>query len=211
MTETIDPIQAQLIRARRNQILDAATAVFAEKGFHRATIRDIARTAGIADGTIYNYFGSKNDLLIGILDRLNETEERDEHFARGLEGDVRQFFVSYLRQRMTLLWPNYEVFQALLPEILVNAELRELYYEQVMLPTLSIAEQFFQRMVVEGEIRPIDVPLTTRAIASMMMGLLIMRILGDESLQQEWDRVPEVLASLLFDGLGLEGGRGVEE
>ena len=45
-----DSIQEQLIAARRNQILDAATKVFAEKGFHPTTIKDIAREAGIADG-----------------------------------------------------------------------------------------------------------------------------------------------------------------
>ena len=49
-----DPIQEQLIQARRDQILKAAVAVFAEKGFQKATIRDVAKMAGIADGTIYN-------------------------------------------------------------------------------------------------------------------------------------------------------------
>ncbi|MFL7790868.1 MAG: helix-turn-helix domain-containing protein, partial [Anaerolineae bacterium] len=51
-----DPIRQQLIEARRNQILDAAAAVFAEKGFHRTTTKEIASRAGIAEGTIYNYF-----------------------------------------------------------------------------------------------------------------------------------------------------------
>ena len=58
MKDTHDPIQELVKKARRNQILDAATKVFAEKGFHSTTIKDIAREAGIADGTIYNYFGS---------------------------------------------------------------------------------------------------------------------------------------------------------
>ena len=49
MTKTPDPIQELVTAARRKQILDAATQVFAEKGFHRATIKDIARVAGIAD------------------------------------------------------------------------------------------------------------------------------------------------------------------
>ncbi len=57
-----DPIQAQLIAARRNQILDAAAKVFAEKGFHPTTIKDIAAEAGIAHGTIYNYFENKTAL-----------------------------------------------------------------------------------------------------------------------------------------------------
>ncbi len=79
MAEAADPIeaiQAQLVAARRTQILDAATRVFASKGFNRATIRDVAQDAGVADGTIYNYFANKTDLLFGLLDRLNDTERR---------------------------------------------------------------------------------------------------------------------------------------
>jgi AcrR family transcriptional regulator len=52
MAKAQDPIGAMLVAARRTQILDAAIAVFSEKGFHRATIKEIARVAAIADGTI---------------------------------------------------------------------------------------------------------------------------------------------------------------
>jgi AcrR family transcriptional regulator len=144
MPDTHDPIQQMLISARRTQILDAATTVFAEKGFHHATIKDIARQAGIADGTIYTYFASKTEVLLAILNRLNETTEREQQFARGSEQDVRSFFRAYLQQRIALLWPNAEVFRAVLPEMLVNAELRDLYYQQVLAPTFAIGEQFFQ-------------------------------------------------------------------
>jgi AcrR family transcriptional regulator len=67
MPDTQDPIQELIIAARRKQILDAATQVFAGKRFHRATIKDIARVAGIADGTFYIYFASKTEVLLGIL------------------------------------------------------------------------------------------------------------------------------------------------
>ncbi len=118
MAKTHDPIQELLIAARRTQILDAATTVFAEKGFHRATIKDIARVANIADGTIYTYFASKTDVLLAILNRLNETTEREQQFAQGSAQDLRSFFLAYVRQRMSLLWPNAEVFRAVLPEML---------------------------------------------------------------------------------------------
>src|SRR5690242_4289039 len=117
MAETRDPIQEMLIAARRTQILDAATTVFAEKGFHRATIKDIARLAGIADGTIYTYFASKTEVLLAILHRLNETTEREQQFAESSEQNIRAFFQAYLHQRMALLWPNAEVFRAVLPEV----------------------------------------------------------------------------------------------
>jgi AcrR family transcriptional regulator len=51
---------------RRRQILRAAAHVFADRGYATATIEDVARAAHVAEGTIYNYFRSKEDLLIHI-------------------------------------------------------------------------------------------------------------------------------------------------
>ncbi len=57
------------------KILDSAMRVFAEKGFHRARISDVAKLAGVADGTVYLYFKNKDDLLIKtfefIMDEVN--------------------------------------------------------------------------------------------------------------------------------------------
>ena len=201
MANTSDPIQELVIAARRKQILDAATRVFAEKGYHRATIKDIARVAGIADGTIYTYFDSKADVLLGILDRLNESTEREQQLMPADEQDMRAFFTAYLRQRMALLWPNAEVFQAVLPELLANEELRELYYQRVLAPTFTIAEHFFQARQSAGQAPDIDVPLTVRSIAGLLFGLLMLQLLGDEPISQRWQELPEILTTLLFDGL----------
>ena len=54
---------------KREAILRAATAVFAEKGFFNSKVSDIARAAGIADGTVYLYFKNKDDVLHSIFDR----------------------------------------------------------------------------------------------------------------------------------------------
>ena len=77
-----------------------------KKGFHRATIKDIARVAGIADGTIYTYFASKTEVLLGILHRLNESTEREQQLTPESGQDLRSFFTAYLRQRIVLVWPN---------------------------------------------------------------------------------------------------------
>src|SRR5437762_12392364 len=116
-----DSIQEQLIAARRNQILDAATKVFAEKGFHPTTIKDIAREAGIADGTIYNYFENKTALMLGILDRLNESDKRVEDFSKFTELDFRRFMKAYLRDRLTVLQAgNFDLFRVVRSELMLN-------------------------------------------------------------------------------------------
>ncbi len=85
--------------------------------------------------------------------------------------------------------------------MLVNVELRELYYQQVIMPTFKVAEQYFLAQSEEGHLRHIDVPLTVRAIASTLLGLLTTQLLGDQEIAQRWEELPEVLVTLMFDGL----------
>ena len=59
------------VKTRRTEILEAAAVVFAEKGYQRATVKEIADRAGIAPGTIYLYFSGKHEILSAII---NETE-----------------------------------------------------------------------------------------------------------------------------------------
>src|SRR5260221_10547151 len=155
-----DSIQEQLAAARRSQILDAATRVFSEKGYHPATIRDVARAAGIADGTIYNYFANKAALLLGILDRLNETPEREAHFAQAAAVGVDDWARLYIQQRFAAIGPDERrLLQVVLAEALANRDLREQYSRQIIQPTYALAEGFFNQWVAEGTVRPVNAPL----------------------------------------------------
>src|SRR5213595_460788 len=54
---------------KRDAILRAAIDVFADRGFFNAQVADVARAAGVAAGTVYLYFRSKDDLLVSIFER----------------------------------------------------------------------------------------------------------------------------------------------
>ena len=193
--------QEQMIAARRTMILDGATQVFAEKGFHRATIREIARASGVADGTIYNYFENKTDLLLALLDRLNESERRKVDLGQGVDRDLRSFFAGYVRHRLALLWPNADVFRAVLPELIANPPLRARYHDEVVAPTMRLGEQFFQTQIERGQIKPVDAQLAARTLAGTLLGLLLLHLLGDRTLAERWEELPETLATLVIDGL----------
>src|SRR5436190_9614771 len=57
---------------KREAILRAATEVFARNGYFNAKVADVARVAGVADGTVYLYFKSKEEILHSIFDRSVE-------------------------------------------------------------------------------------------------------------------------------------------
>jgi AcrR family transcriptional regulator len=191
----------RLKQEREERILDAAAAVFARKGYHQATIRDIAELADVADGTIYNYFDNKFDLLIGILARIGELEQLPDELLQALQGDVREFFVAAFEERMGRIEEGEEMLKAILPQVFVNPELRARFYHQYVLRIAELLEPYVQAQVESGRIRPVDVPLTVRMVQAQFVGMLVLRILGDAPLRSKWEEVPELWATLMFDGL----------
>lgn len=102
---------------KRERILDAATAVFAERDFHRVLVSEVASRAGVGKGTVYLYFPTKDDLhraaLEGSLERLAaEIEERasaDAPVDRVLQeivGAILRFF--WRRPHLLTLVQRYE-------------------------------------------------------------------------------------------------------
>jgi len=62
--------RARVIEHTRRDILDAAARVFAEAGFHQATMQAIAREAGFTAASLYTYFGSKDEIYEALLEEL---------------------------------------------------------------------------------------------------------------------------------------------
>src|SRR6478735_4060494 len=58
----------------RERIVRAATRVFSERGFHRATMQDIVRASGLSVGAIYTYFKSKDELILAGCDLITDQE-----------------------------------------------------------------------------------------------------------------------------------------
>lgn len=195
--------QKQLSHTRRNQILDAATKVFAEKGFHPTTIKDIAREAGLADGTIYIYFENKPALLLGIMDRLTTAALQDVDTTSLAGMDLHEFIRTYIQHPLTVFESsNFELFKVVVSEILVNQEMRERYYQQIFAPTINLGEQFFRQWAAHHDLDPIHAKLLMHAISSMIMGLIVQRIMGDTTLEAEWEHLPAYLSDVLLHGIG---------
>lgn len=195
-------LQEQWKEARREQILDAAGRVFAEQGYHSAKMKDVATEAGVSNGTVYNYFKSKEEVLQALLHRLNQTEQRADAFEEGLElNGFRDFYQAYSQHRLDFLEEHQDLFRALLPELLRQTSLQEVYQEEVLAPSFTMAEQFLSSMMEMGQMRKFDPVLGARLMASQVLGLLVLRLLGDPVLTQKHDNLGELLALFLCDGI----------
>ena len=71
---------------KRMRIMEGALKVFALKGFYKTKVSEIAKEAGVADGTIYNYFKSKDEILISLFE--TQMEGILQRLSEELRGDV---------------------------------------------------------------------------------------------------------------------------
>lgn len=89
----------ELKERRRRQIIDAATQVFAGRGFHAANVSDVASQAGVSQGTIYWYFESKEALFTAVLERATfESTRPFLSLGVGQEGDPLSRIMGAVRQ-----------------------------------------------------------------------------------------------------------------
>ncbi len=86
-------------RDKFSSIIEAALKVFGEKGYYNATISEIARKAGVSEATIYEYFGSKEDLLFAIPKEITTQAvdflEAIGPYIRGAENKIRTITYGY--------------------------------------------------------------------------------------------------------------------
>jgi len=113
--EVISGKREQTKVANRQAILDAARSVFAELGYGATTVRDIIRRTGLASGTFYNYFRSKEEVFQAIMDesalrirpRLKEERLKAKTFEDFLQGMFTVFFTYVLEDNR-----EYEMMRA---------------------------------------------------------------------------------------------------
>ena len=169
---------------RRSHILEAAAQVFAERGYHRATIKDVARAAGVADGSIYNVFDSKTELLLALLDPLGAAATSDLEEAE--PGDRSDRLHRLLQERWDAFSPAMlDILKPVLAEALIDDDLRRQFYQRVVEPVLAPQTASAS-----------DDAVALRMLVGAMLGLMLLRLLGDEVTSQHWDKFPERLATL---------------
>ena len=197
-----DPARLAATEARRKQILEAAAQVFAQKGFHRATIREIARVAGIAEGTIYNYFRNKEDLLTAMVNWLARVDEFTQQAAELADtASPAEFLDFVLHNRFALLEQSRTPLQALLPQALTNPELGRHFYQTLTLPALEIFEQVWQQHVEHGRIRPLDAALLVRLFFAMFIGIALLTMLGDPVVLGDRETIIRQIAEVALHGI----------
>ena len=120
------------IIARRQQIIDAGVKLFKEKGFHRATTRELAKAAGFSIGTLYEYIRTKEDVLFLVCDNIfNEVTKcltdfpSDTGTIEGLKQAIRQYYllIDQMPEEFTIMYQETKSLQKAAMHYILDKEL----------------------------------------------------------------------------------------
>ena len=144
----------------RSRILDAANKVFAEKGYHEATMDDIAKRLGVSKGAIYLYFPSKEDLFEAMVKTAPQAFKEILYSSFGDEADPVQSATQFFDKMLKLSASNPGLSFEILSEASRNPTLKRILkqnhaeYEEVL--TSFLAEGQKRRFVGDNlDIRPL--------------------------------------------------------
>ncbi|MEK4384716.1 TetR/AcrR family transcriptional regulator [Solibacillus sp. FSL R5-0449] len=158
------------IIARRQQIIDAGVKLFKEKGFHRATTRELAKAAGFSIGTLYEYIRTKEDVLFLVCDNIfNEVTKcltdfpSDTGTIEGLKQAIRQYYllIDQMPEEFTIMYqetkslPKAAMHYILDKELEMVAIFERILKDCVAAGNLSLSEDAIylaaNHIVVQGQ------------------------------------------------------------
>jgi AcrR family transcriptional regulator len=188
-------------KRRREEILDVSARIFAEKGYGDTKITEIAEALDIADGTLYNYFRSKRDILLAIMDKaksgtaplaqeIGELRTRDDIVA--MLAMAYEVFTTHLPFSRTLLMEAW-ADDAILQEYLVDE------FEFVA----QQAHAFIVSRIDAGDFRPIDPALAAQMMLGMFFApiLSVLRGITPPPSPEQCHVLAETAVDLLLDGI----------
>ena len=187
---------------RRQQIMDAAIKVFSKKGFNGTTTKEIARAAGVAEGTIFRYFKTKKDLFLNLVspyvvqslaDTLDEVSgENDETVFRAI-----------LRNRLQIINDNIDLAKLLIAESQFHPELRDQFVSKIVMEAAGLLERYISQRIKDGEYKDIEPAVAARALAGMT-GIFVLwkeYLAGDKYIAFEEEGVIDTITDIFLNGI----------
>jgi AcrR family transcriptional regulator len=192
-------ISAETKQRVRSRLLETAAEQFAEKGLAGANVDGIALGAGFAKGTVYNYFGSKEELFAEVLaEGCRQAIRRYSGVPQ--EGSVRDLLLALAAADVDVLREEERFMKVVVREAMSFRPRTYPLIVERLAPYLHEVERVLARGLATGEIRG-DVPAPQLALAFVgMLTLLFVQHWGSGGTWPRLDEVPELAVTLFLDG-----------
>jgi len=193
--------------ARPQELLDAAVALFVQKGFAGTRSEEVAARAGVSKGTLYLYYPSKEELFKAVVrehlaERISDGQAMLDQYEGPMAGLLAHFMQEWWRRIGQ--GPAGGLSKIMLAEGHGLPELAAFYTEEVIEPTHRLLGALLERGIASGEFRPVHVMATIQVLIGPLLHLILSEhsfgacVPGDAGLPQQ---VLQTQLDLLMHGL----------
>jgi AcrR family transcriptional regulator len=172
------PARQRRKEARPQELLSAALELFVEKGFAATRSEEVAARAGVAKGTLYLYYPSKEELLKAVVrENLSSLIAEAASIAGSFEGTTHELLVLLMQTWWDRIGntPASGIFKIIITEMGNFPDFARFYLEEVMEPGRALFTSVLQRGIDAGELRPVNLFEAVHVLIFPMLMLCLHR------------------------------------
>lgn len=195
------PSRSERTADKRERILKAAIKVFARKGFYAARVSEIAKAAGVADGTIYLYFRNKDDVLTSVFEsRITRLVEVLREIV-GAGGTFEERFTRIVELQLGVLEGRRDLAEVVTVNLRQSSKLLKQFAAPFFVQYLEVMAGLIAEAQREGAVRSdISPRLVARSLWGALDGIALTWAIGGGEAGQLARAAPQV-ASLFLEGM----------
>lgn len=184
---------------KKQSILDAAAKLFAQNGFYGTEVEQIAKTAGMAKGTVYNYFANKEEILISVIEY--GVDQLEQIMKKGLSTNISS--IKKIKRGIKLyinhLEKNMHLFKIMATEhIQFKCEVKMQHHTRVF-SRINRLEKVIGEAVKNGEIRKVNPYIAATALTGMIDFLVFRELFDGKKFSTDY-KVKQI-TKLFFEGI----------
>jgi AcrR family transcriptional regulator len=196
------PVDDDLRDRRREEILDAAAQLFAERGYSDADTQHLADRVGVGKGTLYRYFPSKEDLFLASADRvMRRLRQRLDAAIADRQDSLEQIAVA-IEAFLSFFDEHPGFVELLIQERALFKDRKTPTYFEHRQKNMGRWHALFQSLIEAGRVRPIPVERITSVTSDLVYGTMFSNYFAgrERSLRQQADDIVDtVFCGILAD------------
>lgn len=168
-----------MISIKKQQIITAATEVFAKRGYQSTKIDEVAKKAGVAKGSVYLYFDSKEQLFEEVMKEGVRNYKQVKLEALNTDLPFYEKLKLMLIKETDFLWENQEVARFLLTSDIVTQKTLAKWLIEIRQTFMQRLQQEFDQAISEGVVKPGDSLMYTRVFRGVEHQVIAYHIIID--------------------------------
>jgi AcrR family transcriptional regulator len=195
---------------KEEKILVSAIKIFSEKGFDGTTTSEIAKDAGVAEGTIFKYYKTKKGILTQILIHLiNIMSDKvilgsiEKILQNSAEKSMKEIIKEIFYDRSKLVDSIFPMAKVIFHEAMIHEDVRDAIYEKIIKRALELFTDFYKKFIERGLIRNDIEPIILFRTILANIGIMIAqrKLFGDKLYVKDPEKELDTVIDIILHGI----------